>query len=125
MIRFTLILIGIFAISNAVGAIDDEHITIEQIYDMAQNVLNATEKWQQDLEHYSVEGRKSKFFPFGLLPFHALCELYSAITDNQTAIGKLALLITIQSTLFIYFNKTIKNISICIWTFIPSTGYSI
>lgn len=73
MIRFTLIFIGIVLVSNTVYA--NENIPIEQIYNMAQNVFTATEKWQQDIKEYSLEGRKSKFFPFGLLPFHALCEL--------------------------------------------------
>lgn len=75
MIRFTLILIGTVGVLNVVSAAN-ENVTIEQIYDMAQSVLNSTEKWQEDLKNYSVEGRKSKFFPFGLLPFHALCEYF-------------------------------------------------
>lgn len=73
MIRFTLVFIGIAMVSNIVSA--NENISIEKIYSMAQNVLTATEKWQQDIGVYSLEGRKSKFFPFGLLPFHALCKL--------------------------------------------------
>lgn len=53
-----------------------QDLSIEQIFDMAQNVLNATSEWQNDLMDIS-EGRKSKFLPFagaGLLPFHALCK---------------------------------------------------
>ncbi|XP_055319807.1 uncharacterized protein LOC129577201 [Sitodiplosis mosellana] len=71
MIRFTLIIVGIVSILNVTLAAN-ENITVEQIYDMASNILNATDKWQEDLKNYSVEGRSSKFFPFGLLPFHAL-----------------------------------------------------
>ncbi|XP_031622464.1 uncharacterized protein LOC116340234 [Contarinia nasturtii] len=70
MIRITLILIGTVAVLNVVSAAN-ENVTIEQIYDMASNILNATDKWQEELKEYSVEGRKSKLFPF-LLPFHAL-----------------------------------------------------
>lgn len=76
MIRVTLILIGTVAVLNVANAAN-ENMTIEEIYDMASNILNATDKWQNDLRNSSVEGRKSKFFPFGgagLLPFHALCE---------------------------------------------------
>lgn len=75
MIRFTLIFIGTVSILNVVSAAN-ENITIEEIYDMASNILNATDKWQEDLKEYSIEGRKSKLLPFagGLLPFHALCE---------------------------------------------------
>lgn len=73
MIRFTLIFVGTVSILNVAMAAN-ENVTIEQIYDMASNILNATDKWQEDLKNYSVEGRKSKFFPFGMLPFHALCE---------------------------------------------------
>lgn len=74
MIRFTLIFIGTVSVLNVVSAIN-ENATIEEIYDIASNILNATEQWQQELKNSSIEGRKSKFFPFaGLLPFHALCE---------------------------------------------------
>lgn len=76
MIRFTLILIGTVGVLNIVSASTNENVTIEEIYDMAQNILNATDKWQEELKSASVEGRKSKLLPFGggLLPFHALCE---------------------------------------------------
>lgn len=73
MIRFTLIFVGTVSVLN-VALAANENVTIEQIYDMASNILNATDTWQEDLKNYSVEGRKSKFFPFGFLPFHALCE---------------------------------------------------
>lgn len=77
MMRFGLILIGTVTVLNVcvstTAAAGNENVTIEQIYDMASNILNATDKWQAELKEYSVEGRKSKFFPF-LLPFHALCE---------------------------------------------------
>lgn len=76
MIRFTLFLIGTVGVLNIVSASTNENVTIEEIYDMAQNILNATDEWQEELKSASVEGRKSKLLPFGggLLPFHALCE---------------------------------------------------
>lgn len=54
----------------------NENLAIEDIFNMAQNVLNATSGWQKDIVQYSGDGRKSKFLPFGggLLPFHALCK---------------------------------------------------
>lgn len=73
MIRFVLILIGMVSIVNVVSA-TNENMTIEEIYDMASSILNATEKWQVELKNSTVEGRKSKFLPFGFLPFQALCE---------------------------------------------------
>lgn len=76
MIRSTFVLIGTVAVLvNVVQCVtNDKTVSIERIYDFAQNILNATEKWQHELKEYSTDGRKSKFFPFGLLPFHALCE---------------------------------------------------
>lgn len=75
MIRSTFVLIGTVAVLvNVVHCNKDNTVSIERIYDFAQNILNATEKWQHELKEYSTDGRKSKFFPLGLLPFHALCE---------------------------------------------------
>lgn len=75
MIRSSFVLIGTVAILvNVIHCNNENAVSIERIYDFAQNVLNATEKWQQELRENSNDGRKSKFFPFGLLPFHALCE---------------------------------------------------
>lgn len=65
---------GVISVLIVVCNANNEDTTLEQIYDMAQNIYNATNRWQNELKDYSVEGRKSKFFPFGLLPFHALCE---------------------------------------------------
>lgn len=75
MIRILLLLIVVLVLLNVVSG-DNENMSIEKIYELAQNVLNATEKWQQDLKEYSIEGRKSKLLPFGLLPFQALCEYF-------------------------------------------------
>lgn len=78
MIKFTLILIGtvgVLAIMVPVSSAINENMTIEEIYEMAQNIVNATDKWQTELKDYPIDGRKSKLLPFGgLLPFHALCE---------------------------------------------------
>lgn len=75
MIRSTFVLIGTVAVlAHVVHCSKENAVSIERIYDFAQNILNATEKWQHELKEYSADGRKSKFFPFGLLPFHALCE---------------------------------------------------
>lgn len=77
MIKFTLILIGTVGVLSMVPACSaiNENMTIEEIYEMAQNIVNATDKWQTELRDYPIDGRKSKLLPFGgLLPFHALCE---------------------------------------------------
>lgn len=75
MTKFTFILIGTVGVLSVVcSATNNENITIEQIYNMANNIVNATNQWQKDINNYSVDGRKSKLLPFGLLPFHALCK---------------------------------------------------
>lgn len=77
MIKFTLILIGTVGVLSMVpvNSAINENMTIEEIYDMAQNILNATDKWEKELKDYPIDGRRSKLLPFGgLLPFHALCE---------------------------------------------------
>lgn len=73
MIRLAYIFVGIVGVLSVVDCYNT-NMTIEEIYDFAQNVLNATEKWQHSLKEQSADGRKSKFLPFGLLPFHALCK---------------------------------------------------
>lgn len=83
MTRFTFILIGTVGVLFMVCNVNGENVTIEQIYDMAQNIVQQTNEWQKDLKHSVIDGRKSKFFPFGgLLPFHALCELKSIIINK-------------------------------------------
>lgn len=90
MARFNTIFVGVIGVwllavtcnadtSNADTSNAD--LTVENIFDLAQNVLNATSDWQKDLMEYEENpeenGRKSKFLPFagaGLLPFHALCK---------------------------------------------------
>lgn len=75
--RFEFILIGAIGILViACNATENQNLTIEQIYDMAQNIVNATDQWQDDLKNNSVGTRRSKFLPFagGLLPLHALCK---------------------------------------------------
>lgn len=77
MIQFTLILIGTIGVLSTVPACSaiNENMTIEEIHEMAQNIVNATNKWQTELKDYPIDGRKSKLLPFGgLLPFHALCK---------------------------------------------------
>lgn len=71
--------IGVLLLDTACHAdSSDENVSIEHIFNMAQNVLNATTGWQKDIMEYSGDGRKSKFLPLGggLLPFHALCKYF-------------------------------------------------
>lgn len=75
MMRSTFILIGTVAVLvNVIHCKNENAVSVERIYDFAQNILNATEKWRHELKEYSIDGRKSKLLPLGLLPFHALCE---------------------------------------------------
>lgn len=81
MSRQASILLGIVGVallaSSCTADDSSQDMSIENIYDMAQSVLNATSEWQTDLMDNTESGRKSKFLPFGgagLLPFHALCK---------------------------------------------------
>lgn len=75
MIRSSFVLIGTVAILvNVIHCNNEQTASLERIYSFAQNVLNATEQWQHDLKEHPIDARKSKLLPFGLLPFHALCE---------------------------------------------------
>lgn len=86
MIKFSIILIGIVGVLSMVpvSSAFNQNMTIEQIYDMAQSIVNATDKWQTELKDYPIDGRKSKLLPFGgLLPLHALCEYRKYIKSNR------------------------------------------